>query len=250
MRILVVQSLRSSSGPSSAIATYVARAVALDTTQVSAVMQSGAPPAPAGGPTATVTTSAGAAPGSPNLLVAQSASPFQTVYIAAGSASGTTIQPTDYLQITLSAPVTSVPIALTYPASLPAGNFTLRVQVASANGAAGPIASVNRATVAPAVEPVGIVYATWIGTPARPGDRPDPVAGATVSTSLDSTTAVTGADGLFDLKATVSTTSCFTITITAPGLRTYSAQRRFGSDSIVAYTLGSTPQFLTPTPCS
>lgn len=249
---MLLPSCGSSSSPSapdtpSPIATYIVRAVALDNAEGAGVNRSGSPPAPAGGPTVTVQSSPEAVAGSPNLVKLESATPFEVVYlsVAAGSA-----QTGDHLQITLSEPVTNVSISVTYPLSLPSGMFVLQIQVAGANGAVGPVASVTKGFVPPAIELLGVVYARWIGTPAHSGDRPDPVAGATVSTSLDSRTAVTDARGLFDLRTGVSTTSCFTITISAQGLPTYRAERRFGSDAIVAYTLGSTPQYPIPSPCS
>ena len=60
---------------------------------------------------------------------------------------------------------------------------------------------------------------------------PDPIPGATVSTSLDSVTAVTGSDGCFFLQTNTPANYCctpYTITITAPGYPTFSQSLVWG----------------------
>ena len=231
------------------IAAYVLRASAFEGARVEAVSRSGPSPVPAGGPTVTAQSATEAVAGSTSLVSVESATPFQVVYLSVTARSA---PPADHLQISLPAPVTNVPLAVTHPSSLPSDPFVINIQVAGANGAVGPVAGVTKSHVPPALVLLGIVYGHWIGTPGPPQGppTPDPIAGATVSTSLDSRTAVTDARGLFDLRTGVSTTACFTITVSAPGLPTYSERRRFGSDAIVAYTLGSIPQFPIPSPCS
>lgn len=227
------------------IAAYVLRASAFDGARVEAVSRSGPSPVPAGGPSVTAQSATEAVAGSTSLVSVESATPFQVVYLSVTARSA---PPADHLQISLPAPVTNVPLSVTHPASLPSETFVINIQVAGANGAVGPVAGVTKSYVPPAVVLLGIVYGHWIGTP--PPASPDPIAGATVSTSLDTRTAVTDARGLFDLRTSVSTTACFTITISAAGLPTYSERRRLGSDAIVAYTLGSRPQYPIPSPCS
>jgi hypothetical protein len=60
-----------------------------------------------------------------------------------------------------------------------------------------------------------------------------PIAGAVVSTSLDSTTATTGADGRFNLVTQTRGNHCqvYTVTVTASGWPTYSGTGTFGSNS-------------------
>jgi hypothetical protein len=267
----------SPSGPSektdaSTLDGFIVSAVAHeDSAAVTAVSHPGAPPSAGGGPAVTVTSIPDAVVGGENLLEVQSTVPIQTIYVSVVSSSAPALarsapwlspltralvtpvmaasHPSGYLQFNLSAPATVVPIALKYPMSLPSGAFTLGVQGA-AGGAPGPVATADKIPAVAVVELVGIVYGSWIGTPRTPGDRPDPIAGATVSTSLDSRTAVTDKNGLFDLKTATASTSCFTITIQASGLPTYAASRQFGSDAIIAYTLGSTPQYPIPSGCS
>ena len=241
-----------------------------DAGPVTGVSQTGAPPAAAGGPSATVTSSPDATIGGQNLLTIQTSVPVQTVYLSVVSSSAATsakaipllspliralvapvmaaTQPTGYMQFTLPSAATVIPLAVHYPTTLPTGNFTFGVQVA-AGGAPGPVATVGKIPAVAVVELLGIVYGHWIGTARTQGERPDPLAGATVSTSLDSRTAVTDSNGLFDLKTSTATTTCFTITVSASGLPSYVAQRKFGSDAIVAYTLGSSPQYPIPTGC-
>jgi hypothetical protein len=253
------------------LAAFVVAGVAqADSGSVDGVSHTGAPPAAAGGPSATVTSSPEAIIGGQNLLTVQASAPVQTVYLSVVSSAAVTsakaipllspliralvapvmaaTPPTGFMQFTLSSPATVIPVAVHYPMTLPTGSFTFGVQVAGA-GAPGPVATVDKTPAVAVVELLGIVYGHWIGTARTPGERPDPVAGATVSTSLDSRTAVSDANGLFDLKTNTATASCFTITVSAPGLPSYSAQRRFGSDAIVAYTLGSSPQYPIPSGC-
>ena len=136
---------------------------------------------------------------------------------------------------------------MTYRAT---GAFDLQVQVGSA-GTAGPAAAVHKTVGPAAIELIGVVYARWIGTPGPlSAPSPDPVAGAVVSTSLNSKTVTTGANGSFDLQTGATATSCYTLTISAPGLPSYVVQRKSGSTDLVAYTLGSSPQYPIPNPCS
>jgi hypothetical protein len=68
--------------------------------------------------------------------------------------------------------------------------------------------------------------------PAGPGLNLDPVRGAVVSTSLDSTTATTDGEGRFHLVTAAEVgeedSQCYTITITAAGLPTYSVRGGWG----------------------
>jgi hypothetical protein len=149
----------------------------------------------------------------------------------------------DYLQIDLSTPTTSADVAVSYQSSLPNGGFDLQVQIAGANGVAGPVATIHKTATAPAVEMVGIVFARLaLGPiPTGPGVLVDPVAGATVSTSLDSATTLTNANGAFDLRTNTPTSVgvCFTLRIAAAGLPTYSTTGWSGNKNTgpVSFTL-------------
>jgi hypothetical protein len=161
------------------------------------------------------------------------------------------VTPNGYLEIDLPSPTTTCALSLTYATGLSAG-FPLQVQVGSGS-TTGPVAIVNEAPTAPAIEMVGVVFAHWIGT-AGPlsAPAPDPIAGATISTSLGSATTTTNASGYFDLQAGAPqpTTGCFTLTISAPGLPAFVAGRKSGNSTIVAYTLGSSPQYPVYGACS
>lgn len=223
----------------------VSAAVQTDSGSIDGVSHTGAPPAAGGGPTATVISGTDAVSGAQNLLEVKASAPVQTVYLSVVSSASAT----GYMQFTLSQPATVIPLAVHYPSALPAGGFAFGVQVAG-SGAPGPIATIDKIPAVAVVELLGIVYGNWIGTARTPGERPDPIAGATVSTSLDSRTAVSDGNGLFDLKTNTASTACFTITVSASGLPSYTAVRKFGSDAIVAYTLGSSPQYPIPSGCA
>jgi hypothetical protein len=84
---------------------------------------------------------------------------------------------------------------------------------------------------APPIEVRGVVNGRQVPNPNGSGTVcGPPIAGAVVSTSLDSATATTGGDGRFRLVTqTPSRISCqtFTVTITAVGWPTYSATDHF-----------------------
>jgi len=80
----------------------------------------------------------------------------------------------------------------------------------------------------------GQVFAHFGPNPATnglgPGIYSNPVAGALVSTSLDSTTATTDGEGRFRLSTRGERSDlCITLTITASGLPTYSLPSRWGT---------------------
>jgi hypothetical protein len=77
-----------------------------------------------------------------------------------------------------------------------------------------------------AVEIQGIVYASVLIAMNAPDTSINPVVGAIVSTSLDSRTATTDANGRFDLVSTAPHKKCapYLVTITAAGHPTYSVQ--------------------------
>jgi hypothetical protein len=98
------------------------------------------------------------------------------------------------------------------------------------------------------IEVRGVVYGRQVinpADPAGPGLRQPPIAGAVVSTSLDSVTTTTDGNGRFHLVTqTRPTARCqqFTLTITAAGWPTWTATDTFGnagpgSDGEVAFTL-------------
>ena len=84
-----------------------------------------------------------------------------------------------------------------------------------------------------AVRIEGRVYARCVGSGSGPCTNVEPVSGAVVSTSLDSTTTTTDASGAFDLKTSAAGSkggcNVYTITITAAGHRTYSQAASWGT---------------------
>jgi hypothetical protein len=93
----------------------------------------------------------------------------------------------------------------------------------------------------------GIVYGSYVSNPnAGPVTYVDPVAGAVVSTSLDSATATTDASGHFKLVTKTGPAKdygCkpYTLTITAPGRPTYTMTGSWGSagkDTIFCLSAG------------
>ena len=262
--VLTTACAKGTTDPSSqteTIGSFLSGATIADT-QVAATTRSGAPPASGGGPTATVTSPSPAAGGGLNLVSIQGSAPFQTIFLSIGAAesssapppsilpnwalrsvglleatlSAAVIQTSGYLQIDLPAPVTSASVVLSYTSSLP-GRFDLQVQIASAGGASGPVAAMPKAlqTGNGVIELVGVVYGNFGPNPANPtgpGLYGPLLQGATVSTSLDSRTAVTDANGAFDLvtDTTNAIGRCFRVTITAGGYPTYSSQGWIGSN--------------------
>jgi hypothetical protein len=204
---------------------YVSQAVTLGAAQTTSTSRTGAPPAGAGGPTATVISPTPASSGGANLLTVLGSAPFQTVFVSVGGTS----QVNDYLQVDLPAPATSLDLAVTYPSSLAVPNFELRVQVVAPGGTVGPVATVPKSVSTSRIEMVGIVYTTFginPSNPTGPGIYGPPASGATVSSSLDSQTTTTNANGAFDLLTNTASTAgaCFTLTISRPGSPTYSTQ--------------------------
>ena len=116
------------------ITDFFSGATTVGTTQVAATTRSGAPPAPASGPTATLASPAQATSGTPSLVQISGSAPFQTIYVSIGSAqsarasspsflhawagrwvrlfeadlTAASIGTSGFLQIDLSAPVTDV----------------------------------------------------------------------------------------------------------------------------------------------
>lgn len=172
----------------------------------------------------TVTSEGPAASNSASVLSITGSTPFRTVYVTMG---GNT-QVTDYLQIELPSPQTSVDVRVRYGAALPSGAFDLLVQVASADGSVGPIASTSKTPTATGPVVVhAVVYSTFGRDPNNhtgPGIYGPPVVGARASSSLDSATATTNANGVFELRTNTPyqpAGQCFTLTISAPGFATY-----------------------------
>jgi hypothetical protein len=134
----------------------------------------------------------------------------------------------DYLQIDLPAPATVTDIAVNYPDSLPSGSFDLRIQIAAPGGAVGGVTTAPKTvTLRPVVTMVGVVLSTFGPNPANrqgPGLYGPPVSGAVISTSLDSKTTTTNANGAFEPQTDTASSvgNCFRLTISAPGFPTYS----------------------------
>lgn len=244
------------------VSEFFATATVVGESTVTAATRTGDPPAAGNGPTATVASVTQASSTGLTLMSVQGSAPFQTVFLSVGSAEtarfaprdalptwavrlfdffeaplrAATIQTTGFLQIDLPAPVTSASVIVSLASSLPQ-RFDIRVQVAAAGGAVGPVATISKTvqvTGGP-IEIVGVVYGRLIpnaGNPSGPGIDTPPIAGAVVSTSLDSRTTVTDANGAFDLLTETpnSLDRCFWLTVTASGWPTYSTQGWSGSN--------------------
>jgi hypothetical protein len=223
----------------------VSGATGLGSTPTTGSLQGGTAPPANGGPAANASGGSPATSGGGDeVTVSAGGAPFQTVYVSAGSSgsaaasgvrAGLTRAETvasGFFQISLPTAVTSLAIGLTYASNLPSSGFDLLIQVANGTSV-GSVATLHKSvTTGNVVEVTGIVFANLSLGTSGPGRPVNPVAGAVVSTSLDSHTATTDAAGGFDLQTgTTATTStqCFTITITSPGLPTYSVHGLWGA---------------------
>jgi hypothetical protein len=225
----------------------VSGATGLGSTPTTGTVQGGtAPGATSGGPAASASSGSSATSGGGDeVSVSAGGTPFQTVFVSAGSsgtgavavsglgASSARVETvaSGFIQISLPSAVTNLAIGLAYASNLPSTGFDLLIQVANGTSV-GPVATVHKVvTTSNFVEVSGIVFATVSQRTAGPGLPVNPVAGAVVSTSLDSNTAKTDAAGGFKLQTgTVapSGSPCYTITITSPGLPTYSVHGLWG----------------------
>ena len=230
--------------PVASFSSFVTQAVTVGAVQTTSVSRTGSPPAAAGGPVATVGTTSLASSGSPNLLTIASSVAFHTVYVSVGTATSVA---NDYLQIDLPAPATVTDVAVNYPDSLTAGSFELRIQIAAPGGAVGGVTTAPKTvTSRPVVTMVGVVLSTFGPNPANrqgPGLYGPPVPGAVISTSLDSKTTTTNANGAFELQTDTASSvgNCFTLTISATGFPTYSTGGWKGNSAKTAVTFTLAP---------
>jgi hypothetical protein len=230
---------------------------ALGSTNVAAVSHPGTPPAAGSGPAVSATSEADAIKGGTNVITLQSALPFKTVYVTASGGSQASVMiagfgaaPAEatapaaegFMQISLPSPVTTASIGLTYSDALPSSGVTLGFQVAGDDGSTGPVATITKRIADRTVYKSGQVWSyLGLNMSGGPGIYTDPIAGATVSTSLDSRTATTDANGAFYLQtATAPGGQCYTITITRGGAVVYSQRGRWGDAG------GFTKYLLTP----
>jgi hypothetical protein len=119
--------------------------------------QSGTPPAPSGGPTPTTGGNGTAVAGGSSGVAVSGSAPFQSVVVSAGNPSGSaslfvpgglggartaaTSTPTGFFRIDLPSPVTSQAIVVTFSQSIPATSFNIQIQLISATGAVGAVAT-------------------------------------------------------------------------------------------------------------
>jgi len=119
--------------------------------------QSGTPPAPNGGPTATTGGNGSAVAGGSSGVAVSGSAPFQSVVVSASSSSGSaslfvpgglggprtsaTSTATGFFRIDLPSPVTSQTIVVTFSRSIPAAAFNIQIQLISATGAVGAVAT-------------------------------------------------------------------------------------------------------------
>lgn len=119
-------------------------------------------------------------------------------------------------------------------------SFTLAVAVSSCVSPSGPSGAGDTVTIE------GRVWgrAVYSTTVAGPATYVDPVSGAVVSTTLDSATTTTDANGFFVLKTNTGpaknySCSAYTVTITAAGHPTFSVTGTWGShpkDQVISLT--------------
>jgi hypothetical protein len=255
-----------STGPSapSNVSGVVSGVGTVGPTPVTGSLQNGSAPTPNTGLSVGATSGSTASGGGTNVVtVSSGGGPFQTVFVstgtgpAAASALGRSRAETvasGFYEIDMPSPVTSVSLDVNYASALPGAGFDLLIQVATGT-VIGPVTTLHK-TVS-AIELVEITGEVFANLQFLPGGRDapiNPVAGAVVSTSLDSRTATTDASGTFDLQTNTAVSSntsseCYTITITAPGLPTYSQFAEWGHPSNQIFTLSPPSPTIVPS-CS
>lgn len=246
----------------SSVTGVISGATGLGSTPTTGTVQSGTPPGPtSGGGGASASSGTTATGGGGNeVTVSGGGAPFNTVFVSAGTSSGAATSAlgggrtraetlaSGFYEINLPAAVSSVAIGLTYASPLPSTGFDLLIQVANGSSSVSTSTTVHK-TVSPTavVELTGIVFAeTGRTTPI------DPLPSAVVSTSLDSHTATTDTTGAFDLQTATPTSnasvSCYTVTITFPGIAPYSVTGQWGSfpSNQVFVMIPPTPKSITP----
>jgi hypothetical protein len=246
----------SSTGPSapSSVSGILGGVGTVGPTPVTGSLQNGVAPTPNSGPPIGATSGSSASGGSTNVVTLSSGGgPFQTVFVSTGSGSvaasalgrgrAETVA-SGFYEIDLPSPVSSLSLDVSYASTLPGAGFDLLIQAATGT-VVGPVTTLHKTVSAiQLVEITGQVFATVQKNGPGIANTPiDPVAGAVVSTSLDSRTATTDASGTFDLQTTTAVSSnqssqCYTITITAPGLPTFSVHGLWGgTPSNMVFTL-------------
>ena len=123
----------STSPSSNAVADFLTGVTAGGST---AARESGAPPAPSGGPTLTVTSSGSVASGGNDAASLQASSPFQTVYVSVGGATG-------FYQLQLGAATTSITVTDGLASQIPTSSYVVSYEVASSAGQVGAPANVT-----------------------------------------------------------------------------------------------------------
>lgn len=238
----------SSTNPSlpSNVSGVVSGVTTVGPTPVTGSVQSGSAPAPNTGPSVGATSGSTASGGGTNVVtVSSGGGPFQTVFVSTGSGSvaasalghgSAEAVASGFYEINLPSPVTSVSLDVSYASTLPGAGFDLLIQAATGT-IAGPVTTLHKTVSSiQLVEITGQVFATVrVNGPSAPSTPINPVAGAVVSTTLDSRTATTDASGTFDLQTSTAVSSnqssqCYTITITAPGLPTFNVHGLWGGE--------------------
>jgi hypothetical protein len=230
-------------------------------TPVTGSLQNGSAPTPNTGPSVGATSGSTASGGGTNVVtVSSGGGPFQTVLVSTGSGpaavaafgrgSAETVA-SGFYEIDMPSPVTSVSLDVSYASTLPGAGFDLLIQAATGT-IVGPVTTLHKTVSAiELVEITGQVFGTLEFESGGRDTPMNPVAGAVVSTSLDSRTATTDASGTFDLQTTIAVSSslssqCYTITITAPGLPTYSQFALWGHPSNQVFTLSPPSPTIVP----
>jgi hypothetical protein len=138
-------------GPSNAkVSDFVSAVTASDGSRGSS--QSGAPPAPNGGPAVTASSSGSVTSGGNDVIRLHAASPFQTVDVSVDGADG-------FFQVALAAPTTDVTLTASLGSSIPKSTYVAENRAASAAGSFGSPAAITNT-----VQPVGSGRGTLTAT--------------------------------------------------------------------------------------
>jgi hypothetical protein len=134
MQAVCLAGCSSTSPSSNAVADFLTGVTASDGSV--AARESGAPPAPGGGPTLTVTSSGSVSSGGNDPASLRASSPFQTVYVSVGGATG-------FYQLQLAAATTSITVTDGLASQIPTNSYVASYEVASSSGQVGAPASVT-----------------------------------------------------------------------------------------------------------
>src|SRR6476646_6095825 len=128
---------------SSSALTLTDFATSASTTDATALMQPGAPPAEHGGPVITATGNQTVVNGGTMAVNIQGATAFSRVYVYIGAKALGLVAESQggvpgYFELALPSPRTSASVVLAFPQSIPLNQFDVRFAAADASGSVGP----------------------------------------------------------------------------------------------------------------